>query len=164
MENLPLRKRPIDIVFLVVFSAFIITCIISDSVPTLGIPQTPHSSYPPAVWNWMYSSANDPLYEHPATWMRFATGLSAFVYGPFYILLVIALAKGFNWIQLPAVIYATMISSITGIIIFGAEFFGPVGERSPHPVIFLLYNGWYVLFPLLLLIRMREPMPFTRRW
>jgi hypothetical protein len=31
-------------------------------------------------------------------------------------------------------------------------------------VIFLLYNGPYILFPLLLPIRMRKPLPFTRRF
>jgi hypothetical protein len=29
---------------------------------------------------------------------------------------------------------------------------------------FLLYNGPYILIPLLLLIRMRKPLPFTRKF
>ena len=40
------------------------------------------------------------------------TGLSAFVYMPFYVFLVWSLLTGRNWIQLPSVIYATMISTI----------------------------------------------------
>jgi hypothetical protein len=101
---------------------------------------------------------------HEPLWLRFITGTSAFVYLPFYILLIVCLVKGFNWIQLFCVIYATMIISLTAIPIFGVEFFGPVGERTPNPVVFLLYNGPYVLVPLLLLIRMRKPLPFTRRF
>ena len=79
-------------------------------------------------------------------------------------LLNICLVKGYNWIQLPSVIYATMIISLTAIPIFGVEFFGDAAQRTPQPIIFLLYNGPYVLVPLLLLIRMRKPMPFTRRF
>jgi hypothetical protein len=61
---------------------------------------------------------------HPPTWMRIVTGLSAFVYMPFYAVLVWSLLTGRNRIQLPSVIYATMISTITGVIVFGVEFFG----------------------------------------
>ena len=39
----------------------------------------------------------------------------------FYLVLVPALIRGWNWIQLPAVIYATMIAGVTGIIVFGVE-------------------------------------------
>jgi len=86
------------------------------------------------------------------------------VYVFFYILLIISILKGFNWIQLYSVIYATMIIALTGIPIFGVEFFGPVGERTPNPGVFLLFNAPYILFPLLLLIRMRKPLPFTRKF
>jgi hypothetical protein len=86
------------------------------------------------------------------------------VYGPFYLVLVYALVRGRNWIQLPAVIYATMISSITGIIVFGVEFFGEPEFQTQNPAKFLAFNVPYVAIPLLLLIRMRKPMPFTRRF
>jgi hypothetical protein len=162
--NLPLRQRPIDILFIVVFSLFIVTCVISDAIPTLGIPQTADSPNLLAQWNYWYSHQWDPLYQNPPLWLRFITGTSAFVYLPFYVILVVCLAKGVNGIQLFAVIYATMIISLTGIPIFGVEFFGPEGQRTPNPAMFLLYNGPYVLFPLLLLIRMRKPLPFTRRF
>lgn len=160
--NLPLRRRPLDIGFIVVFSIFIVTCIISDSVEGLGLDQVANSPNILVQWNYTYSSNFDPLYQSHPLWLRFISGTSAFVYVGFYVLLIISLVKGFNWIQLYCVIYATMIIALTGIPIFGVEFFGPVGQRTPHPVIFLLYNGPYILFPLLLLIRMRKPLPFTR--
>ncbi|GGF37556.1 hypothetical protein GCM10011399_33110 [Subtercola lobariae] len=159
-----MRQRPFDIVFVVFFSIFFVTCLISDLIPTVGIAQTPDSSFLPAQWNYAYSSMNDPLFLHPPFWMRIVTGLSAFVYMPFYVLLVLAFIRRWNWIQLPAVIYATMIVALTGIVVFGVEFFGEVEWRTPHPGVFLLYNGPYVLIPLLLLIRMRKPLPFARRF
>lgn len=163
-DNLPLRKRPIDIVFAVFFSVFIVTCIISDAVEGLGIPQLSDSPNILAQWNYTYSSQYDPLYASEPLWLRFISGTSAFVYLPFYVILVLSLVKGWNRIQLFAVIYATMIISLTAIPIFGVEFFGSAAERTPNPVVFLLYNGPYVVIPLILLIRMRKPMPFTRRF
>jgi EXPERA (EXPanded EBP superfamily) len=164
VHNLPLRKRPVDIVFVVFFAIFSVTCVISDSVEGLGIPQTADSPNILAQWNYSYSSLHDPLYGQEPLWLRFISGTSAFLYLPFYVILIISLIKGWNRIQLFAVIYATMIISLTAIPIFGVEFFGGPGERTPDPVGFLLFNGPYVLIPLILLIRMRKPLPFTRRF
>jgi hypothetical protein len=81
---------------------------------------------------------------------------------PFYVVLVAALLTGRNGIQLPAVIYATMIVTLTGIVVFGVEFFGEPATRTGNPAKFLAFNLPYVLIPLLLLVRMRRPLPFTR--
>ena len=163
-QNLPLSQRRIDLFFAIVFVLFAVTSGISDAVPTLGIEMTPDSANPLARANYWYAIDADPLFMHPPVWMRFVTGLSAFVYGPFYLVLAWALVKGKNWIQLPAVIYATMISTITGIIVFGVEFFGEPEFRTLNPLKFLGFNLPYVLLPILLLVRMRKPMPFTRKF
>ncbi|WP_243063028.1 emopamil-binding family protein [Humibacter sp. RRB41] len=160
--NLPLSKRPIDILFLVIFSAFIITCIISDSVEGLGLDQVKDSPNLLVQWNYWYASNFDPLYQSHPVWLRFISGTSAFVYVAFYVLLIISIVRKWNWIQLPSVIYATMIIALTGIPIFGVEFFGSAAERTPNPGMFLAFNLPYIVFPLLLLIRMRKPLPFTR--
>ena len=174
--NLPLSRRRIDIFFAVVFALFTVTSGIADLVPTLGIDfSQPSGSSGDAGGaesvldflvdsNYWYAHDADPLFMHPPVWMRIVTGLSAFVYGPFYVVLVYALLRGRNWIQLPAVIYATMISSITGIIVFGVEFFGEPELQPQNPAKFLAFNLPYVVLPLLLLVRMRKPMPFTRRF
>lgn len=162
VANLPLRRRGFDYVFIVFFCWAIVSCVISDAIPTLGIVQSADSPNILAQWNYAYASVNDPLFLNPPVWMRFVTGLSAFVYAPFYVFLVYALIRGRNWIQLPAVIYATLIVGITGVIVFGVEFFGEPEWRTPNPAGFLAFNLPYVLIPLLLLIRMRKPLPFTR--
>lgn len=164
MQNLPLRERPIDVFFAVVFLVFAITSGIADAVPTLGIEMSPDAPNPLARANYWYAVDADPLFMHPPTWMRIVTGLSTFVYGPFYPVLSWALITGRNWIQLPAVIYATMIASITGCIVFGVEFFGEPQYQTQNAVKFLAFNTPYVVIPLLLLARMRAPMPFTRRF
>jgi hypothetical protein len=162
--NLPLRDRPFDWFFIVVFSLFIVTSMISDMLPTLGVDFSQPSPNFLVNANHWYAHDTDPLFMDPPMWMRFVTGLSAFVYPVFYVLLVISLVRGWNWIQLPSVIYATMIASITGVIVFGVEFFGEPEWVTPNPVKFLAFNLPYVLIPILLLVRMRKPLPFTRRF
>jgi hypothetical protein len=164
LENLPLGQRRADIFFAAVFLLFALTSGISDLVPTIGMTMSPDSPNPLARANWWYAHDTDPLFMNPPVWMRIVTGLSAFVYGPFYLVLAWALIRGRNWIQLPALVYAVMISSLTGIVVFGVEFFGEPAWRTPQPGKFLAFNLPYVLIPLLLLARMRKPLPFTRRF
>ena len=160
----PLRERKFDYLFVIFFSWAFITCIISDAIPTLGIVESPHSSNILARWNYSYASVNDPLFLHPPVWMRFVTGLSAFVYAPFYLVLIFALVKSKEWIQLFSVIYGSLIVGITGVVVFGVEFFGEAEWRTHHPITFLAFNAPYVLIPLLLIIRMRKPLPFERKF
>jgi hypothetical protein len=54
--------------------------------------------------NYDYAKDNDILFLTPPIWMRFVTGLSAFVYAPFYLILLYALIKDKNRIQVPAII------------------------------------------------------------
>ena len=163
--NLPLAKRPYDIAFLVIFTVFIVTCIISDSVEGLGLDMVPNSPNLLVQWNYWYAHNFDPLYASHPTWLRFISGTSAFAYVVFYVVLDIAIIRAWNWIQLPSVIYATMIIALTGIPIFGVELFGaPADLPTPNPAVFLAFNGPYIVIPLLLLIRMRKPLPFTRVW
>ncbi|MBM3170009.1 MAG: DUF2781 domain-containing protein [Bacteroidetes bacterium] len=162
---LPLNQRPFDRFFIVAFSLFFITSMISDSIPTvLGEPMVADSPNILVRWNYSYAYQCDPLFLNPPHWMRMVTGLSAFVYGPFYLVLVYALWKGKNWIHVPAIMYATAISVITGVIVFGVEFFGEPEWRCQNLGRFLPLNLPYVLIPLLLLIRMRHPFPFSRKF
>jgi hypothetical protein len=139
--NLPLRQRPIDIFFAVMFTIFIVTSSIADMLPTLGVDFTQPNGTFLVDSNYWYAHDADPLFMNPPVWMRIVTGLSAFAYLAFYLVLVPSLIKGWNRIQLPAVIFASMIASK-----------------------FLAFNLPYVLIPLLLLIRMRKPLPFTRKF
>ena len=119
--------------------------------------------------NYNYAYGCDPLFLHTADhpspiWMRFVTGLSAFVYPIFYVFFIIAAIKGWNRIQLPAVMYATSISVLTGIVVFGVEFFGEPEWRCQNIPKFLSLNLPYVLIPVLLLVRMRREKPFERKF
>jgi hypothetical protein len=162
--NLPFKERKLDQFFAVIFVVFAITSGISDFLPASGIKMVADSSNPIVRANYEYAFGCDPLFLTPPVWMRFVTGLSAFVYGPFYLLLSWAIVKGKNWIQVPAIVYASMISSITGVIVFGVEFFGEPEWQCQNVPKFLSLNLPYVLIPLLLLARMRKHDPFTRKF
>jgi hypothetical protein len=69
-----------------------------------------------------------------------------------------------NRIQVPAIIYGTAISVITGVIVFGVEFFGELEWRCQNLGKFLPLNAPYVLIPILLIIRMRKELPFIRKF
>ncbi|MCW3126174.1 MAG: hypothetical protein JWO03_1832 [Bacteroidetes bacterium] len=164
IANLPLSQRRFDYFFIVMFSLFFITSMISDMVPTLMGDLDPASTNVFVQMNYNYAKGCDPLFLTPPIWMRFVTGLSAFAYGPFYLVLVWAFIKGINRIQVPAIIYGTAISVITGIVVFGVEFFGEPQWRCQNIGKFLPLNSPYVLIPILLIIRMRKEMPFTRKF
>jgi hypothetical protein len=162
--NLLLKDRKSDFIFIVFFSLFFITSMISDLIPTWYGELVPNHPNPLMQANYDYANGCDPLFLHPPFWMRIVTGLSAFVYGPFYLVLVWAFIKGKNWIQVPAIIYGTMISVITGILVFGVEFFGEPEWQCQNLGKFLPLNLPYVIIPLLLIIRMRKELPFTRKF
>jgi hypothetical protein len=162
--TLPLSDRRVDLVLAVIFCAFATTSAISDSLVALGVPMAPDAPSAISRANYWYAADTDPLLLHPPVWLRVATFLSAFCYGPFYLVLAWALVKGKNWIQLPAVIYATMIIAITGFVMFPEEFFGEPALRVTNVGKFLAFNTPYVLVPLILLVRMRAPEPFARRF
>jgi len=168
-QPLPLKNRPVDIFFIVMFAIFTLTSGIADLIPTIGIEMSETSSSFLARANYGYAHDTDPLFlntrDHPSpVWMRFVTGLSAFVYPVFYVFFIISAVKGWNRIQVPAVMYATAISVITGVVVFGVEFFGEPEWRVQNVPMFLSLNLPYVLVPILLLIRMRKEKPFNRRF
>lgn len=164
-KSLPLSERTFDYFFIVLFSLFFITSMIADAVPTIlgdGIRPDHPNFFVRA--NYDYAFGCDPLFLNPPVWMRFVTGLSAFVYGPFYLVMVYAFIKGKNWIHVPAIMYGTAISVITGVIVFGVEFLGEPEWQCQNVPKFLSLNLPYVLVPILLIIRMRRPFPFLRKF
>ena len=59
LPNLPLRQRPIDIVFIVVFSWMIVSCFISDLLPTVGVDFSQPSDNFFVNSNYWYASDAD---------------------------------------------------------------------------------------------------------
>ena len=185
--SLPLKERKGDWFFIVFFSCFVFTSFASDLVNAVSRP-SPDSSYfwARAVYD-LYAVNNDPLLIANPIYMRVMCFLSAFVFGPFYLVLVYAFVRGKNWIRPLAFLYAGMILE-SMIVIIVAEFAGdaqlfsqmcqagvkPTEELAraglnqdltvQNPVKFLVFNLPYKIVPILLAIRMRAENPFSRKF
>jgi hypothetical protein len=186
-SSLTLSERKGDWFFIIFFSCFVFTSFASDLVNAVSRP-SPDSGYfwARAVYD-LYAVNNDPLLIANPIYLRVMTFLSAFVFGPFYIILVYSFIKGKNWIRPLALIYTGMIVE-SMIVIIVAEFVGDAhlfsqmcqaGVKSveelaktglnqdltvQNPAKFLAYNLPYKVVPVLLAIRMRSENPFSRKF
>lgn len=184
---LPLRERKGDWFFIVFFSFFVFSSFAADLVNGVMSP-SPDSGYfwARAVYD-LYAVNNDPLLIANPAWMRAMCFLSAFVFGPFYIVLVYSFVKGKNWVRPFALVYAGMIIE-SMIVILYVEFTGEAhlfaqmcqggvktaeelaktglnqDLRVQDAVKFLAYNLPYKIVPLLLAVRMRSENPFNRKF
>jgi hypothetical protein len=121
-------------------AAFALTSFLVDPISAFGIPVDPASACPVirAVSSWAVRT--DPLWlENPAM-LRVQTGISVFLYGPFYILLMLATLRRWSFIQVPALVFSGALT-VNVLIYVGAAF---VGHRVTEPVLFLLVNLPYL--------------------
>ena len=155
---LALRERPGDWFFVLAFSAFAFTSLFSDSLVARGIALAPDSSSFWARANYWYAAGTDPHLLDPPLSLRIQTGISAFVFGPFYLLLVYAFVTARDWMRMPAIVYVA--AMLYGMALFlGGEFLGPLPPTNLGK--FLVFNVPYVVIPLLLAVRMRHAYPFS---
>ena len=157
-EVIPLRERPFDRLFIIFFSFFVCSSFFTSSLRALNVPLTPDSKNFVLRGLYWYGLKIDPLYIFNPPWFQIVSFIDAFIYGPFYLLLIYALVKGKNWIRLPALLYVSAIASSTTIA-FGTEY---LGDSPPlNTPLFLAINLSYLLVPLALGYRMRHPYPFS---
>lgn len=164
---LPLRKRPVDIAVVIFFciNLFFITYVVD--VEQLIIPNANHFTYP--LWpprsmvdlvHW-YGHNFDPVLIARPAWWRATIWIDALFFGPFYAVGIYAYAKGKNWIRLPSVMWASVMLTNVSIILF-EEVYG--AHASPQlPRVFLSNAAW-VIFPLIVLLRMwSSNTPFSSK-
>ena len=182
---LPLNERKADWFFIIVFGVFAFTSLSADLVNAVSHP-APDSAYFWAKATFeAYARDNDPMLVANPSWLKMMTFLSAFVFGPFYVVLIIAFAKGWNGIRPWAIFYAGMIVESMIVMTF-AEFRGEAalfaqvasGMKSAgdlaaagvsadlkvmNPLKYLAFNTPYAAVPLALAWRMRRPGPFSEQ-
>ncbi|MHA1125066.1 MAG: EXPERA domain-containing protein [Candidatus Heimdallarchaeota archaeon] len=84
------------------------------------------------------------------TWWQATIWIDVILFGPFYIVGIIAFIRGYNWIRTPSIIWASMmLTNVT--IIFIVEF---VEYFSPDWWKIVLANLLWILIPILVLLRM----------
>ena len=169
---IPLRKRRRDWFFISMFALFASTSFLTDPVTLLGRPD-PNSRW--FMSRFVYHSGTDSLILVDPRFVQVTVGISAVLFGAFYLVLIYALARGREWIRLPAVFYAGMVVLGTGVYL-AVGFLGDAplfhlacGADSAYDYKFvsaarsLAYNLPYPLVALLLVARMWREHPFTRR-
>ncbi len=150
-----MSERRGDVFFVVAFSFFAFSSFFSDLAHSLGWV---HAGNIFADGNlWYGEIAGDRLFLSDPGFLRIRTGISAFIYGPFYLLLVYAFLRGVNWIRVPALMYVG--SMVIGVVEY--LFWEFSLELPPtHVAVFLAFNLPYLIVPILLGYRMRHDEPF----
>lgn len=167
----PLKQRKGDYFFIIAFSFFTLTSIVTDSVNGLNGQLDPNSTY--VVERFIYESyaaKADPLLIVNPPQVRVSAWISAFVWLPLYVFFILGFIRGWNSIRVPGLIYGGALTH--GMITYMAE--GMFGwwategwsqlpeTQQPDTLYYFFTNLPYLLVPLLMIIRMWKPAPFGR--
>ena len=162
---IPLKHRPLDIVFLGFFIVNLlgISYVISLEQVVIADPASfAWPLWPPrsaiALIHWWEKTYDPLLWARPA-WYRATIWIDVLLFGPFYAAAIFAYARGREWIRLPSILWAGLMFANVTIILFD-EFLGV--HASPRPFIVLAANTSWLVFPILIVWRMaRHEHPFT---
>ena len=147
-----IRLRPQsawDWLIIVACTAFAATSFLVDPIAAFAVPLHADSGCPVvrAVWGW--ASRTDPLWLEDPPMLRVQTALSVFLYGPFYVILIVALLRRARFIRVPALVFAGALASNVLVYTIGAL----VGYHVAQPLLFVAVNLPYFLLPLGLVAR-----------
>jgi hypothetical protein len=120
---LPLRKRPVDLVFIAFFllNLGFITYIVDVEQLVIDDPaKFTYPRWPPArlvdLVHWWGHNFDPVLIARPA-WWKATIWIDALLFGPFYAVALYAFVKGREWIRLPSVMWASvMLTNVTIIL------------------------------------------------
>ncbi len=165
-QVIPLSQRRGDVLIVAFF--LLNLCFITYIVDfeQLVIPDATHFTYP--VWppapfvdlvHW-WGRTFDPLLMARPVWWKVTLLFDAVFFGPFYAFAIYAFVRGKEWIRLPGIVWASMLFTVTTIIVF-EEVYG--AYASPQLPVVLLANAPWIVMPIVVAIRLgRSPHPFTR--
>ena len=155
-----------DILILGFFYINIIFITYLIDLEQLVISDTSNFDYP--IWpprmvvdlvHWWGNNFDPALMARPP-WWKATIWIDSLFFGPFYIAAIYAYTKGKEWIRIPSIVYASVLITNVTIILF-EEVAGPYA--SPSLGIVLFANASWLIFPLLIIWRMRDTRhPFTQ--
>jgi hypothetical protein len=161
----PVRRRPWDLAFVAFFAVNLgfITYVVD--LETLVIADPSDFEYPlwppPALVDlvhWWGETVDPLLLARPPFW-RMTIWIDVLLFGPFYACAIYAFVRGRDWIRLPAVFWAGLMTANVLIILMEERY----GEHAtPEWGVVLAANLPWLLVPALVLLRMgRSVHPFT---
>ncbi len=165
MTTVPLRQRKYDLIFLgfFVINATFITYIVDIEQLVIADPNNfTYPIWPPGPFvdlvHW-YGSNFDPLLMARPPFWRMTIWIDVIFFGPFYFAAIYAFIRGRNWIRVPALVWSgTMLANV--LIILMDERYGVT--PAPNFGLVLLANLSWLMFPLLMIVRMWRDGPFER--
>ena len=152
------RARPLDVFLVFFFCVFSITSLVYEQYIVFDVDLSAATDVVGRSWYW-YASLFDPVFLATPLWLRIMCSIDAYVFGPFYLVLIYAFARGCNWIRIPALIYGAAIVYST-VVYFGWELFDAANRSEADLTAVFVVNLPYTIIPLLLMWRMRNPEPF----
>jgi hypothetical protein len=150
-DILELRDRPRDRWLVLGFLVFAATSFMVDRLAALDVDFCGEQR--------MDGQHLDPLFLANPQWLRVMSGISAWVFGPMYLLMAWAFVRGVEAIRLPAIAWAVAIL-YSMVVHLWMEFFGELPPPNA-PLLLAIYLP-YVALPCAVLWRLRSARPFTR--
>ena len=156
-SRIPLSERRIDWLFIVGFGMFALTSFFPDRHAAMNADPTAGGSFLAEMMAG-YGRDIDPLVAANPMWLRIMSGISAFIMGPFYLVLIASFVKGWNRIRMPAIVYASAIL-YSLVVHIGMEFIGPYPPANAGLMLAVYFP--YAALPAALAYRMRRARPFS---
>ena len=156
----PLRERSFDAFLVFWFVLFAISSLVFEPFIVFDVDLATTTDIVGRTWYW-YARSFDPIFLDTPLWLRIMCGIDAFVFGPFYLVLIYAFVRGRNWIRIPALLYGAAIVYSTAVY-FGYEVFDPDNRAQASLPAVSLVNIPFTIVPLLLMWRMRSAPVFGR--
>ncbi len=151
----PLTQRKADLALVVCFISFALAAAFSDALHGVGYLEGDNAF---ARAHEVYIElAGDHIFASGDRSYRFATLISGFIYGPFYLVLIYAFVYAKNWIRLPAMLY---VGSIVRSMVIALHQQFAIGPEPEHTLVFLAFNLPWLIVPVLLAVRLWRPDPF----
>jgi hypothetical protein len=144
-----MKLTRLEWIIVVMCGFFALTSFLVDPCSAFNIPIDAHSKCPIIRATSQWAQRTDPLWLANPPVVRIQTGLSVFVYGPFYLLTIGALFRKASWIRLPALLISGAL--FTNVLVYIIASF--IGYHVNQPLTFLAVNLPYALLPVALVKR-----------
>ena len=141
---------------------FIVVCLVAMATAAFTMDRSaaldlcaPDSPDPFGRALWGYGERYDPLVSANPHFLRVMSGISAFVFGPLELVIAYGLWTRKAWVRTPAFVWsvAMLYSMVVHTIV---ELWGDL--PPPNPVIAVAAYVVYIVVPIVLLHRFRDPV------
>src|SRR5438309_3659625 len=146
-----------DWLFVVIFIAFALTSFIMDPLAAFHVPLSAASPCPIIRASYSWATMTDPLWLDDPPWVQLQTGISVFVYGPFYVISIFAWLGRRNWIRVPSLVVAGALA-VNTIVYTVADYLTGGVQR---PFLFFVVNLPYFALAVGLVWRFSHRVPFA---